>query len=269
MKKLQSATIVVFILMIVLYCGVMLHDLFFVDRTAPVIWCSTPDIVVSVKDPQSALLEGVVAEDDRDGDITKQVMIKGVSQLITDNTAQVTYIVFDSADNMATLTRIVRYADYEKPRFSLQQALNYTLEDEFRILDKLTAEDVLDGDISGSICVISQNIMKEPGTYHVTVQATNSLGDTTTIPLKLVVREAGTSELIKLSANLLYLEKGTPFRPESYIASVSAPNGTAVSTEEVNIDNPVDPFNEGTYHVRYSITVKQQTYVVYLTVVVV
>lgn len=269
MKKLQNATIVVFVLMILVYCGVMLYDLFFVDRTAPEIWCSTPDVVVSVKDPQSALLEGVTAEDDRDGDLTDQVLIKSVSQLITDNTAQVTYIVFDSADNMATLTRIVRYKDYEKPRFSLQQALNYTLDEEFRILDRLTAEDALDGDISGSICVISQNILKEPGTYHVTVQATNSLGDTTTVPLKLVVRETGTRELIRLSENLLYLKKGTMFRPESYIAHVCAPNGAALTAGEVNIDNPVDPYTQGTYHVRYSITVQQQTYVVFLTVVIV
>ena len=268
MRYLQNATIIAFVLMLLLYGGVMLYDSFMVDTTAPVIRCANPEIIVSVNDPQETMLLGVTAMDDRDGDLTDQVQIKNVSQLITDDTAQVTYIVFDSANNMTTLTRTVRYADYEKPRFVLHKPLNYTVDEDFQVLDRLTAQDVLDGDISDSICVISQNILKEAGTYHVTVQATNSLGDTTTVPLKLVVRENGVKELLQLKSYLTYLDKGAAFDPLKYIASVQAPDGTTLSVSKVNIDNAVDVNTEGAYHVRYSITVQNQTYVVFLTVVV-
>lgn len=268
MKTLQTVTIVLFCLTLLLFCGVMLYDRLFVDTTPPEIWCSTPEIVVSVSDPQSALLAGVVAEDDRDGDLTDRIMIKNVSQLITDNTARVTYIVFDSADNMATLSRTVQYRDYEKPRFSLEQPLNFTPEESMRVLDRLHAQDVLDGDISDSICVVSQNILSEPGVYRITVQATNSLGDTATVPLKLVVRESGVRELICLRTYLLYLPQGTAFDPQQYLLSACAPDGSALPDDTVQIENPVDPLTPGAYHVRYEVTSHGQSYAVYLTVVV-
>ncbi len=268
MKKLQTVTIVLFILSLLLFCGVMLYTRIFVDTTPPEIWCGTPEIVVSVKDPPSALLAGVVAEDDRDGDLTDHIMVRNVSRLITENTARVTYIVFDSADNMATLSRIVQYSDYEKPRFTLEQPLNFTLEQSVGVLDRLCAQDVLDGDISDSICVVSQNILNEPGVYQVTVQATNSLGDTATVPLKLVLRENGVRELICLRTYLLYLPQGTAFDPQQYLLSACTPDGTPLPADAVRIENPVDIFTAGAYHVRYDVTTNGQAYAVYLTVVV-
>lgn len=56
-----------------------------------------------------------MASDDRDGDLTDQILIKGVTPALADSSAQVTYIVFDSANNMATVTRTVRYTDYQAP----------------------------------------------------------------------------------------------------------------------------------------------------------
>ena len=82
-----------------------------VDVTPPVITCSSDSIDASVTAGDEALLQGVMASDDRDGDLTDQILIKGVSPSLTDSSAQVTYIVFDSANNMASVTRTVRYTD--------------------------------------------------------------------------------------------------------------------------------------------------------------
>lgn len=268
MRYLQNATVIAFVVMLLIFSTVMMYDRFMVDTTAPVIRCDQLEIAISVKDPQEVLLAGITATDDRDGDLTESIQVKNVSQLITADKAQVTYIVFDSANNMATFQRTVRYVDYEKPRFSLQKPLNYTVDEDFTVLDRLTAQDVLDGDISGSICVISQNILKEPGEYHITVQASNSLGDTATIPLKLVVRENGVKEMLQLKQYLLYLNTGDSFNPEAHIRLVQSPDGTVLDSSRVNIDAPVDMGTPGTYHVRYSVTAQNQTYVTYLTVVV-
>ncbi|MFQ9052481.1 MAG: hypothetical protein ACLR5H_04270 [Oscillospiraceae bacterium] len=54
------------------------------------ITCSTDSIDVSVTAGDEALLQGVMASDDRDGDLTDQILIKGVSPSLTDSSAQVT-----------------------------------------------------------------------------------------------------------------------------------------------------------------------------------
>lgn len=268
MKNLQNATIVVFVLTILLYSGVMIYQGFMVDKTPPVIHCLSEQITISVKDDVSVLLTGVMAEDDRDGDITNEVMIKNLSRLIGANTAQVTYIVFDRANNMTTLTRTVVYSDYEKPKFSMTDALNYTQEESITLLDRLAASDVLSGDISQSICVIAQNVSQEPGTYSVTVQVTNSLGDISTLPLKLVISKAGTPRMVELTDYLLYLNRGDAFDPMAYIAAVKDPQGNDLPPSAVTVDGNVNMEKDGVYHVRYTCAVQDQIYHVYLTVVV-
>ena len=59
---------------------------------------------------------------------------------------------------MATCSRTVRYTDYEKPHFSLSQGLVYPVGGSVTLLDRLTATDVIDGDISDNIRVTTQNV---------------------------------------------------------------------------------------------------------------
>ena len=59
----------------------------------------------------------VSAYDNQDGDLTSGIVIGGISKLISDNTAKITYMVFDSDNNMARMTRLVKYTDYKKPYF--------------------------------------------------------------------------------------------------------------------------------------------------------
>lgn len=114
-RKMQRVILALFILTLLAFCGLRIYRRLTVDVTPPVITCSTDSIDVSVTAGEEALLQGVMASDDRDGDLTDQILIKGVSPSLTDSSAQVTYIVFDSANNMATVTRTVRYTDYEAP----------------------------------------------------------------------------------------------------------------------------------------------------------
>lgn len=114
-RIMQRVILALFILTLLAFCGLRIYRRLTVDVTPPVITCSTDSIDVSVTAGEEALLQGVMASDDRDGDLTDQILIKGVSPSLTDSSAQVTYIVFDSANNMATVTRTVRYTDYEAP----------------------------------------------------------------------------------------------------------------------------------------------------------
>ena len=232
------------------------------------ITCSSDSIDVSVTAGEEALLQGVMASDDRDGDLTDQILIKGVSPSLTDSSAQVTYIVFDSANNMATVTRTVRYTDYEAPRFALSQPLVYPAGQTVTLLDRLTASDVLDGDISKTIRITSQNIVNsQPGVYNVTAQVDSRLGEPVVLPLKVVIT-TGETQLIWLKDYLIYLPQGASFDAAGYIDSVVAPDGSTLAASQVSVDAPVDTSVPGTYHVGYSVTAQGQSYTVYLAVVV-
>ena len=260
-RKMQRLIAALFILVLLAFCGLRIYRRLTVDVTPPVITCSTDSIDVSVTAGEEALLQGVMASDDRDGDLTDQILIKGVSPSLTDSSAQVTYIVFDSANNMATVTRTVRYTDYEAP-------LVYSMNQTVTLLDRLTATDVLDGDISSSIRITSQNIIStQPGVYGVTAQVDSRLGEPVVLPLKVVIT-TGETQLIWLKDYLIYLPQGSAFDPAAYIDSAVAPDGTGLPASQVSIDNQVSTAVPGVYYAGYTVTAQGQSYTVYLTVVV-
>lgn len=267
-RKMQRLIAALFILVLLAFCGLRIYRRLTVDVTPPVITCSTDSIDVSVTAGEEALLQGVMASDDRDGDLTDQILIKGVSPSLTDSSAQVTYIVFDSANNMASVTRTVRYTDYEAPRFALSRPLVYSMNQTVTLLDRLTATDVLDGDISSSIRITSQNIIStQPGVYSVTAQVDSRLGEPVVLPLKVVIT-TGETQLIWLKDYLIYLPQGSTFDPAAYIDSAVAPDGTGLPVSQVSIDNQVSTAVPGVYYAGYTVTAQGQSYTVYLTVVV-
>ena len=244
MKILQRMTLVLFAAAVLLFAGNEVYHHLYVDDVAPILTCQSDTVEVGLGDTEAALLRGVSAHDDRDGDLTAQIIIKGVTQLIGENTAKVTYVVFDKANNMATCTRTVRYTDYEKPSFTLRQAAVYPMGGPVMLLDRLHADDVVDGDISGNIRIISQNVnAKEPGNYSVTAQVSNSLGDISTVTLKVVITAAEELQLT-LSDYIVYLDKGAQFTPQSYI--------TAPEARLVTVEHEVNTKLAGTYHVCYT-----------------
>lgn len=230
-----------------------------VDRTPPTITCEGEVLEVSVEADRSELLQGVTAWDDRDGDLTDKVLVEHVSNLTGANTARITYVVFDSADNAATCSRTIRYTDYQKPRFRLTAPLHYYVGDTITLLDRLTAVDVIDGDLQDKIRLTASNLTNTlAGTYHVTVQVTNSLGDTSVLPLTILV-DSGSGYLtpeIQLTQYLVYLDQGSAFDPGIYVRSITDPSAgnKTVSRGQAEIFSEVDPNRPGTYEVVYSYT---------------
>ena len=110
---------------------------------------------ISVKDPADAIYRGLHAQDATDGDLTGQIMVASMSHFLEPGTVRVKYVVFDSHNNSATLTRRVRYTDYEAPVFSLDKAPVYTVGSSFDLLEHIRVEDAIDGDITDHIRVIS------------------------------------------------------------------------------------------------------------------
>lgn len=255
MKAVNTILIALAVLVTAAFAALRVKTAFFTDRTPPVITFDSDVVEVSVTDGENALLRGVSAWDEEDGDLSGEVRIRSVSQLIGDATARVNYIVFDGADNMAAATRTVHYTDYRSPRFALSQPLVYDVSTTATLSDRLTAEDVLDGDITGNIRLLSSSLdISSEGVYHIVVRVTNSMGDSVELELPLIVHKTSSQyPVITLTDQLIYLAQGDAFSPADYFESVKekrADEGVS-SMEGVRVTSEVDTSRPGVYEVRY------------------
>ena len=264
MKLLQRITIVLFVLVTAMYGFTQVKLRHFTDRTPPVISFDSDIVVISSNSGDQGLLQGVTATDKEDGDVTDKLVVQGVTQLLTKNTAKVTYAVFDSANNFATATRTVQYSDYEKPRFQLHQPLVFPLNQAVDIAKMLTATDLRDGDISANIRISSSSMdVLTPGLYTVTAQAINSLSDTEILPLKVIISgDAIVEPSFLLSDYVVYLNVGDPFDAQSYVQDVDGRKPVQADGSAVDTSTP------GIYHVAYSHNTDSNVFTVYQTVVV-
>ena len=257
-----------------LYCVTMVREKASGQNIGPTISCPQELLQISVQDPESVLLTGVTAQDEQDGDLTAHILIQGVSRQITDSTTSVTYLVFDSDGNSATASRSIRYKDYTSPRFEIKQPLLYYSTSTIALLDRIQVVDCLDGDITNVIRVGTLDTTSDPEIYTTTVQATNSLSDTTRLTLPMVVYATTANRpQIQLSKYLVYLKQGDAFRPEWYLRSVKFSEDISLSASEleensVRMEGNVDTSVPGTYMVTYRYAYEGTTALAVLTVVV-
>lgn len=265
MRTLKTILIICLVLVTAAFAAGQVYSRVVTDTVPPVITLDSDSITVSVEDGRDALLRGVTASDAKDGDLTGQIIVSGVSKLISNNTAKVSYMVFDKAGNMVSATRYVVYSDYHRPRFMLITPLVYSLGETVSITGRLQAQDAVDGDITSSIRVLSSDIISSTeGVYNLTLQVINSLGDTAQVTLPVTIRaEADGDSAVKLRRYLVYVGLGDNFEPRNYIESVSAG-----SVSDVRIDSNVDTQSAGCYLVTYTVTSGGRSSSALMTVVV-
>lgn len=234
------------------------------DTTPPVIHMEG-ELTVSILDGQEALLQGVTATDDTDGDVSGSIVMQSVKLLDRSGTVLVTYAAFDSAGNVAKAQRQVQYRDYESPRFHLSGPLLFPEKGTFNILDLIQAEDPIRGDISRWIrtTVLSGTTLTTPGVHQVLFQVTSSMGETVKLELPVEVYPAGLyAAKLTLTDYLVYLPIGCYFDPNTYLESFTlSGNTTELSTlpagYAVSIAGQVDTNTPGVYTLGYTVTYTQ------------
>ena len=273
MKTLKTATIILFILAALVFAGVTGYYSFILDRVSPVVTVPEGVLDVRVNDGPEVLLAGVTASDNRDGDLTGQVMIQGISRLLSANTARVTFVVFDGARNMGSATRTIRYTDYQRPIISLTQPPVFKPYPEgdsiMELLAAATARDVRDGDISDRLQVAAQNVNDSlEGSYQIHLQVTNSMGDTESIPLTITISGDGSRSLgITLKEYITYISQGDSFDPYAFVSTVGGTRYSS-SSRDLAVESNVDTAAPGYYQVCYRYIADGQEHTAYLTVVV-
>lgn len=253
------------------------------DNRAPEILIADQLLEISALDSREALLQGVTARDDTDGDVTDSLVVESVRLLRQDGTVTVTYAAFDSARNVSKKTREVLYSDYESPRFALKQPLMFSQKN-YDLLSLITARDMLDGDITGRIRATALDEISSDfqGTYKVRFQVTNSLGDTVDLVLPVDVYTPGVNEVaMTLTEYLIYLESGDRFNARDYLDELTVgrdiiPLGKNLpDTMKLTVSGKVETGVPGIYVINYHLAYcpvpqrPEQTYNAYSRLIVV
>lgn len=276
MRSIQIIVIILFLVVSVAFTAFFLYDRTMLDHEAPMIVCDGVPVQVSVHASDKELCSGLTATDNRDGDLTDRIVVRRVSQLYGSNNALIYYAVFDSSSNYCTFSRSISYTDYRKPRFSLSQPLSFNVSSKVTLEDRLSASDMIDGDITQRIRLSSTSVsILEPGVYPITVQVMNSSGDTAVATLPVIIQSVTARHpVIRLSEYLIYADLNEELSEEtlrSYIVSAREnSSGTLLDADEIQIDwSQLDTSKRGCSNISYSYTnSKDLTYTIFLTVIV-
>lgn len=237
------------------------------------------ELEISVLASDEELLQGVSAQDGKDGDVTGSIVIERISNITSEHTATITYAAFDEAGNVAKASRTLRYTDYTGPRFGQTKALVFSDSTSPDVLDYMTAQDMLDGDLSDRVkgtLVSDATSLNYVGLHQVEFRVSNSMGDTVHIKLPVEVYEAGTyNASVELTDYLVYVKKGADFKAEDYLETLTVGSiNYSLKVEntdldiEVDIADPVDADVPGVYSVAYTVTMDRYVGYTRLNVVV-
>ncbi len=217
---------------------------------------------VSVSDPKSALLQGITASDNVDGDVTDSLVVEHIELLDSEGHLMVSYAAFDQAGNVAKAQREAKYTNYSKPKFTMKWPLVYNYGSNFDVLANVGAWDVIDGDIQHRVraTALVNHSIAELGIHDVEFQVTNSLGDKVSLVLPVQVQEAEYNATLQLKRYLVYLPLNASFNPRDYVSQFDYyeekvnleegfPSGYKLKTEgKVQTDKP------GIYPVEFWVT---------------
>ena len=253
MRYLRICTVIIFVASL-LFSGWVNYQYYSAQNTDyPILTNSIDVLEISVQDLPDALFQGLTATDETDGDLTAQIMVASISHFLEPGTANVKYVVFDSHNNAASLSRRVHFTDYQSPRFSLDKTPIYRVGSSFDLLDHLTVTDCIEGDISDRVRVISNMVHNySEGIYPVLFEVSNSFGDTAQLSVLVHYTSKESNVSIKLHQYVVYLQQGDSFDPHQWIASVTDQNLATLDPGKIEIQGNLDVETPGTYQLVYS-----------------
>ena len=270
MKYLRLTIILLFLISLggVIYT---MHTLSKRDVTPPVITAEYNEIHISVNDSRDVLFNGLNAVDDRDGDITDQIIVERISRFSEIGVCQVNYVVFDKDNNLGRYQRTLYYDDYTAPLLHFDKPMLYYTTENISALSGVRLIDCIDGDISHKLKLEASNVAASvPGIYEVEISAVSNYGDEIHVRLPLnIIDYSADAPVITLSQYLVYTKKGQSIDPLSYISTITDSNGVEMDIADVKVSSQVNFEKEGAGQMVLEITNKRGvTGITYLTVIV-
>lgn len=255
MKFVKALVIIAFVAAVGVFSLAQFREWRGRDTSVPEITSDREVLEVTCDYTEEQLLEGLQAYDEKDGDLTGEILVGDISRFIEKGVCNVTYVVFDSSNQPASLVRQIRLTDYHSPRFALSEPLvfeagtgSYT-----DTVSKISASDLLDGDLTQWIHQTDTDVNYQiAGTYHMTMEVTNSFGDTASVAFPVhVVQENPEGLDIRLTAPILYVSQGEAVDPAQWLEGVYDSEGEALGTEIVTTTSDLDVQTPGCYEIAY------------------
>ena len=256
-RLLRGVSIAAFAAAVLLFAAAQVNEQMNRDDTLPTSTADSDTLEIPCEDTTEQLLAGVSAYDEADGDLTSQVLVGSFTRFIDPGICDLSYVVFDSSEHMATATRRVHFTDYHSPWFSLDEPLVFaeSTTNNTEVRDLFSASDVLDGDLTDWITYVETNAAyNNPGDYTITMEVRNSFGDTVSYAFPIHIYERNTQDFdITLTTPLVYVEQGGSFDPLAYVESISDFSGNRYDPALLDITSTVDTSAPGIYEVHYEI----------------
>ncbi|MBC2208378.1 immunoglobulin-like domain-containing protein [Listeria booriae] len=193
----------------------------------------------------------VSAADKEDGDMTKDIKITANDvDTSQEGTYHVTYSVTDSDENTTTKEITVTVTSNDAPTI---EATDHTLKKgtKFDPMSEVSAADKEDGDMTKDIKITANDVdTTQEGTYHVTYSVTDSDENTTTKEITVTVTS---NDAPTITATDKTLKRGDTFDALAEVSAADKEDGDLTSDIQI-IANDVNPDQEGTYSVTYSVT---------------
>ena len=278
MKRLRKLSIILFIISVVIFGIYWYREKILKDQTGPVFNYESYTFTVSVKDDDSALLQGITATDKKDGDVTDSIIVEEVSPFTGTGHRIVNYAAFDSDHHVTHTKRELIYSDYTAPRFTMSKPLSFPM-NSTNLLEGIKAIDCIDGDITRSIRMMSEDDIDvaHVGNYSARLKVSNSAGGNSYLPVTIEIYDSTVKyrmPQIKLSENIVYVSSGDDFDEEEYLETIIidnteyeyvSENGTygnpylasdadkTIDSDHIEIDSSVETDVTGCYEVLYSV----------------
>lgn len=255
MRYLRLGTVLALVIMTVLSCWTLGKQLL-ADDVAPVFHDPSEQLHISVKDEESALLQGLTATDDQDGDLTHKIVIERISRFTEVGVVDVSFVVFDKANNMARHHRTVYYDDYTPPEVILLKPLVYNEGETISVMDRLKLIDCLEGDITHKLKLEHSNVNdSQPGMYEVTLRAVTDHGTDFSVKVPLNVKKyEALAPKITLKQYIVRIKAGQEIHPEDYVTDLRDCNGYPIDFKLVFAYPQVDTTKPGSGQIRYEVS---------------
>lgn len=227
---------------------------------APLLECSIDGIIeATVATTDQELLAYVKAYDKQDGDLTDKIKVirKNLFLNVQEKSTLVTFAVCDSDNNVTNVTRKMILTDYRSPRISLSYDFIFPSGYTYQLAQYVSANDVIDGDLTSYVKLISSEFNNIEGEYAVNLKVSNSMADTTQVTFDAIVSDEQWFEVkIRLIDYAAYTTVGQKYDYKSQIERISYKNKEHENYRVENIkidDSEVDYSKPGTYNVFYTI----------------
>jgi hypothetical protein len=222
------------------------------DTTGPVITLNG-DEVVKHEAGDSYKDGGASATDLVDGDLSGVVEVLSTVDASKPGSYTVSYGVSDTVGNKAKgLVRTVKVQDTTGPVIKLKGEVLVTHEAGSSYTDKgASVMDVVDGDLSEEVNVVSTVDVSKPGDYTVSYGVSDAAGNKSKEAVRKVKVQDSTGPVITLKGEALVTYEGGSSYTDSGASATDNLDGDL--TEEIVVSGEVDTSLEGTYTLKYDV----------------